>query len=265
MTIEFTPTPSDTSITYTPTTPSPSETLTIPVGSTSTTWTGNIPEAPPNSIVSINISESSNNKYTVAEDSTLAVTVLDNDNPTALLPKVAVEPVSDGVRAGSLATFKVIIDPPATRRVDVRYNVTLDGNFFSGYLSSRFITFPLRASSVDYPIMTEDFDTSMDNEDGLITLTLLEGSGEDNQIYALADKEMSEAKIVVTDDSKPSLSITANESEVKEGDDVEFTITADAKLGFEYPIMFSVSETGNFLTAESSAMNSIDSNSKKWT
>ena len=155
MTIEFTPTPSDTSITYTPTTPPPPETLIIPVGSTSTTWTGNIAEAPANSLVSIDISASSENKYTVAADSTLAVTVLDNDNPTALLPKVAVEPVSDGVLAGSPATFKVIIDPPATRRVDVRYNVTLAGNFVSGLLSSRFITFPLRASSVDHVIMTD--------------------------------------------------------------------------------------------------------------
>ena len=259
LTIEFTPTPSDTSITYTPTTPPPPETLVIPVGSTSTTWTGKIAEAPDNSLVSIDISASSDNKYTVAADSTLAVTVLDNDNPTALLPKVAVVPVSDGVLAGSPATFKVIIDPPATRRVDVRYNVTLAGNFYSGLLSTRFITFPLRAASVDHVIMTEDPDDSMDNEDGLITLTLLEGSGEGNQIYALAEKAMSTAKIIVTDDEKPELSITANESEVNERDDVEFTITATTKLGFEYPIMFSISETGNFLTAESLAMNSIDS------
>ena len=70
---------------------------------------------------------------------------------------------------------------------------------------------------------------------------------------------MSTAKIIVTDDEKPKLSITANESKVDEGADVEFTITATKKLGFEYPIMFSISETGNFLTAESLAMNSIDS------
>ena len=260
LTIAFTPTPSDTSITYTPTTPPPPETLTIPVGSTSTTWTGNIAEAPADSLVSIDISASSDNKYTVAADSTLAVTVLDNDNPTALLPKVAVEPVSDGVLAGSPATFKVIIDPPATRRVDVRYNVALEGNFVSGLLSSRFITFPLRASSVDHVIMTMDPNSSMDDEDGLITLTLLEGSGEGNQIYALADKEMSTAKIIVSDDEKPELSITANEAKVDEGDDVEFTITATTKLSFKYPILFSVSETGNFLTAESLAMDSIDSN-----
>ena len=188
LTIEFTPTPSDTSITFTPTTP-PLEGLTIPVGSTSTTWTGNIAEAPTNSMVSIDISASSENKYTVAADSTLAVTVLDNDNPTALLPKVTVEPVSDEVLAGSPATFKVIIDPPATRRVDVRYNVTLAGNFVSGLLSSRFITFPLRASSVDHVIMTMDPNSNMNDEDGMITFTLLEGSGEGNQIYALADKE----------------------------------------------------------------------------
>ena len=54
-------------------------------------------------------------------------------------------------------------------------------------------------------------DSGMDDEDGLITLTLLEGSGENNQIYALADKDMSTAKIIVSDDEKPELSITANQ------------------------------------------------------
>ena len=259
LTIVFSATPSGTVVSYEP------NRFTIPTGTSSISWNGNIADVTGTTEVSISIQESMDDpkKYTVASDSALSLTVLDNDNPTESQPRISIEPVHKGILAGSMALFRINVEPSATNGFDVKVNVAQMGSYVNLQLAPISIRIPPNNPSKEQPVPTVDPNINMDALDGTITMTLIEGDGTSEQNYSLADAPLNTAIVTVTDDPKPEISISAiddlnnNYSSGEEADEFRILFMASSSLSFDYPINFSISETGDFLPADILSMTSI--------
>ena len=256
LTLNIISTPNSPTITYNP------SSFSIATGNKSKQWTATAGEVTSASTISLSLGASSNNQYQLGTNTTLAVTILDNDNPTNSYPRISIAPMSEfPVRAGSPASYNIKVEPPVANQLNINIDVTQIGNLVSNPTSIKTIQIPAYASNHQFDIATRHPDNTNNNA-GTLTVTLKDGTGASGQNYALAAIPNNTANVTIVDEMIPTLSIQAAEriASVNEGEIVSFHIVADSPVNYKYPIEFFVQETGSsFLTDESKRMNSVSS------
>ena len=149
---------------------------------------------------------------------------------------------SVGGSEGQTVTFGISANPAPAADLDVGINVVTTGDFGYGAIPSS-VTIPT-GGSVTLSITTTD--DSADEPDGSVTLTLNGGSG--YTVGALASETVS-----VTDDDAtvapvvqdPEVSVTAG-SDVTEGGNAEFTITASPAPAANLPVSVTITASGDY-------------------
>ncbi len=160
------------------------------------------------------------------------------------LPTVqAVEPVvsitaGSDVTEGGDATFTVTADPAPSSALTVDVTVAQSGDFGAS-TGSRQVTVPTSGSATHTVATTND---STDEADGSITATVDDGSG-----YTVSSTAGSATVAVADDDDpvEPEVSITAG-SDVTEGGDATFTVTADPAPSSALTVDVTVAQSGDF-------------------
>ena len=173
--------------------------------------------------------------YTVGAPSSATVTVTDDDDPEVSITAGAT------VTEGGDATFTVTTSTaPAT---SLFVNVSVDdgvGDFISGP-APQMVTIP--AGSTSATLMVPTVDDSMNEVDGMITVTLTSGTG-----YTVAAPPAHRATVTVSDDDTPEVRITAGNSPITEGAAATFAVTASTASASALTVNVSVVDSGSFIS-----------------
>ena len=193
------------------------------------------------------MSEATNAEFFPESD--YAFVVIEDENCLSD-PTVSIEKEGDIVE-GELATFKISASPLPASSLTVSLDVAQTGDFVKNeHLGSKTIVFDPASTDCDsakakceksYEVKTEDDDT--DEEDGAVEVTIQTGTG-----YDVPQGAQSTATVVVqdNDESVPVISIEAGSS-ITEGEDAEFTVTADPAPTADLVVNLSIEQQGDFV------------------
>ena len=154
---------------------------------------------------------------------TVPVTVADSDSDVThtysvevlATPEVSIRAVTTSVAEGTLATFRVVAEPPPSSALTVMLDVGDGaGDFISGTAPTQVTVGTGGTATFTVPTVND----RVGEADGRITATVTSGSG-----YTVGAP--SSATVTVTDDDDPEVSITAGAT-VTEGGDATFTVRA---------------------------------------
>ena len=188
--------------------------------------------------------------YAVDENDDSA-TVAISDNDTAGLPSVTISGPQN-IEEGESLTFTLTADPPNTRDITVKVRITQEGDFLSRDVSeeNEFDFIILANGSPpgqqEFPEATVADDLPEGN--GFIILRVLSDPGT-NDTYSVGQNSTIRTEVRDDDDDNlPSITITKS-SDVIEGSDAVFTLSASDKGEADsVSVRVEVSEVGNFLT-----------------
>ena len=176
--------------------------------------------------------------YTVSVTNNAAtVSVSDDDDPPVIAPIVSIAAGSD-VSEGNDATFTITAAPNPTSALTVNLTVSQSGSFGAS-TGTQTVTIPTSGS---YTLTVPTTNDSTDEADGSVTATLNTGTG-----YTVS--VTNNAATVSDDDDPPVItpivSIAAG-SDVAEGNDASFTITASPNPTSALTVNLTVSENGDY-------------------
>ena len=185
--------------------------------------------------------------YTVSATSGSATVAVQDDDDPPPPPPLADPEVSitagAGVTEGGNAAFTIIADPAPTAALTVDVTVAQSGDFGVSP-GSRAVTIPT-SGSVTLTVATAN--DSTDEADGSVTATVDVGSG-----YTVSATAGTATVAVADDDDPPpppavtpEVSITAG-SNITEGGDAAFTVTADPAPAAALTVEVTVSQSGDF-------------------
>ena len=180
-----------------------------------------------------------------------SATVAIADNDTAGLPIVTISG-ADSIDEGATATFTLTAASIGAESITVRVRITQVGSFISRDLSAtNEFTFTIPADGDtpgQYNIDEATLADAVDEDDGSITIRILSDPAV-TDTYNVGEKSSHSTTVVDDDDSSlPNISI-AGGTNVVEGADAAFTITAtQAGSATSVPVRVQISESGNFLT-----------------
>ncbi len=214
-------------------------TVTIPTtgsASFSVTTAGDSADEPDGSVTA---TVNTGSGYTVSNiASTATVTVSDDDDPP-VIPVVSVVAGSD-VSEGSDAEFTVSASPAPIADLDVSVTVTEVGDY-GVTVGQRTVTIPAGTNTATLTLPTTN-DTA-DELNGTVTTTLNTGSG-----YTVSNIA-STATVTVSDDDDPPVipvvSVVAG-SDVSEGSDAEFTVSASPAPTTDLDVSVTVTTVGDY-------------------
>ena len=154
-------------------------------------------------------------------------------------PEISIS-AGTAVTEGSAATFTVTASPAPTNALTVNLTVSQSGNFGAA-TGTDTVIIPTTGSATFTVSTTND---STDEPDGSVTATLSTGSG-----YTVSGSNNA-ATVAVSDDDDPPpatpvIGIAAG-SEVTEGADATFTVTANPAPTTALTVNLTVSQSGNF-------------------
>ena len=154
-------------------------------------------------------------------------------------PEISIS-AGTAVTEGSAATFTVTASPAPTNALTVNLTVSQSGNFGAA-TGTDTVIIPTTGSATFTVSTTND---STDEPDGSVTATLSTGSG-----YTVSGSNNA-ATVAVSDDDDPppATPVTgiAAGSEVTEGADATFTVTANPAPTTALTVNLTVSQSGNF-------------------
>ena len=156
----------------------------------------------------------------------------DKPAPPPVEPEIAVTADND-VTEGGDARFTITASPAPAAGLDIAVNITQTGAFVS--TGARTVTIGTAGS---YTLTVATTDDSTDEPDGTVTATVDTGSG-----YTVSSSHGS-ATVAVSDDDVPEISIAAG-TDVTEGGDAVFTITADPKPHTALTVAVTLTQTGD--------------------
>ena len=191
----------------------------------------------------------SNDLYSTPNDQ-LMMTILDNDNPNATNPTVSIEPVTSLIVEGNPAQFKISLNPTSAT-ASVSFNLSEGNNAFGTDVNTSQTHTITGTETITVPTRAPN---GIDDGTSSITATLELGTGGIGSNYRLADIPNNTATVTITNESRPVLSITADNSTVMEGQPLNFMVSikpTDAKVEYNYII----SETGNFVETRRLGLN----------
>ncbi len=208
-------------------------TVTIPTSGSVTLSIATSDDSTDESDGSVTATVNSGSGYTVSSSQgSGTVAVSDNDVPPT--PVVSIS-AGNAVTEGGNVEFTVTASPRPTADLDVEVTISQDGDFGAS-TGSRTVTIPT-SGSVTLSIATSD--DSVDEPDGSVTATLVDGAA-----YDLGSSKT--GTVAVSDnDITPVVSISAGAS-VTEGGNVEFTVTASPSPSADLPVSVTVSQSGDF-------------------
>ena len=218
-----------------------SRTVTIAGGTTSKTLTlPTTDDSTDEADGSVTLTLNPGNGYTVGASSSETAQVQDDDEPQQQQPEqpVVIPVVSvtggSGVTEGGDASFTVTANPAPTSALSVSVTVTASGDY-GATTGSRTVTVPISGSATLTVGTTDD---SVDEADGSVTATLVDGAD-----YDLGTNQA--ATVSVSDDDVPVVSISGG-SGVTEGGDASFTVTASPVPAADLSVSVTVTASGDY-------------------
>ena len=216
------------------------DTVTIPTtgSATYTVSTSNDNTDEPDGSVTATLSTGTG--YTVSGSNYAAtVAVSDDDDPLPATPTISIVAGSE-VTEGSDATFTVTASPAPSTALTINLTVSQSGNF-GATTGADTVTIPTTGSAT-YTVSTTNDNT--DELDGSVTAKLSTGTG-----YTISGTNNA-ATVAVSDDDDPpavtpTISIVAG-SEVTEGSDASFTVTASPNPTSSVTVNVTISQSGSF-------------------
>ncbi len=179
--------------------------------------------------------------------------------PAATTPEVSIAAGSDVVE-GSNATFTLAASPAPAANLDVTVTVSATGSY-GVTTGSQSVSIPTSGSATFTVATSGD---TVDEVDGSVTVTLVDGTGYD------LDSSASAASVTVSDDDDPpppvpEVSITAG-STVTEGSNATFTLTASPAPTSPLGVSVNVTASGDYgVTAGSQTVSIPTSGSATFT
>ena len=163
-------------------------------------------------------------------------------------PVIMVAATTTSVVEGQRAHFLIgSEDIPAPTNMNINISVTTTGDFFNGAIPSSYL---LREDTNLDDLYIATADDSLDEENGMITVRILEGSN-----YWVAPAIAGIASIVIEDNDQPAelpiLEIGASKTSVEEGSSFEFLIGIenDARHQSALTIYINIEKSGKFFTS----------------
>ena len=156
----------------------------------------------------------------------------DDDPPPPATPEISIAAGTD-VTEGGDAVFTITADPKPHADLDVAVEITQSGAFVS--TGARTVTIGTTGTATLTVATTDD---NTDEADGSVTATVSTGTG-----YTISSS--SSAAVNVSDDDVPEITITAG-TDVTEGGDAIFTITADPAPHTDLDVTIETTQTGDY-------------------
>ncbi len=147
-----------------------------------------------------------------------------------------------GVTEGGDASFTVTANPPPVSSLPVQVKIA-EGGDFGAVTGTRTVTVPV-GGTVTFTVATAD--DSVDEADGSVTATLIDGAD-----YDLGVTSAATVNVADDDDPVPQVDITAS-SGGTEGTDVVFTVTAAPRPAADLNVAVSIAASGDFGVATGS-------------
>ena len=161
----------------------------------------------------------------------------DDDPPPPATPEISIAAGTD-VTEGGDAVFTITADPKPHTDLDVAVKITQSGAFVS--TGARTVTIGTTGTATLTVATTDD---NTDEADGSVTATVSTGTG-----YTISSS--SSAAVNVSDDDIPEITITAG-TDVTEGGDAIFTITATPAPAAGLDVTIETTQTGDFASTGS--------------
>ncbi len=207
-----------------------SRTVTIPTSGSATLTVATSGDSTDEADGSVTVTLSSGTGYTVSSTAGSAtVNVADDD-----VPEISITAGSN-VTEGSSASFTLTASPVPASSLTVTVNVSATGNY-GVTTGSRTVTIPTTGTAT---LTVSTSGDSVDEADGSVTATLASGTG-----YTVSSTAGS-ATVNVADDDVPEISITAG-SDVTEGSNASFTLTASPVPASSLTVTVNVTSSGSF-------------------
>ena len=215
-----------------------SQTVTIPTTGTATVTVSTADDSAEEDDGDVTVTVASGQGYTVSSTSGSATVAVADDDPAPVTPEVSVTAGSD-VDEGSDATFTLAASPAPASDLTVNISIGHNGDF-GVTPGSRTVTIPTAGTATVTVSTTGD---SIDEAHGDVTVTVTSGQG-----YTVSSTNGA-ATVTIEDDDPtpvtPEVSLAAG-SDVDEGGDAVFTVTANPAPSAPLSVTVSVSATGDF-------------------
>ncbi len=150
------------------------------------------------------------------------------------LPVATVSAVGESVDEGSDAVFEVRLDRASGAALEIAVEVAVAGDVVSGEVPSAVLV-PAGSTTATLEVSTDD--DSVVEEDGSVTVTVLEGTG-----YTLG--EAVAATVAVADDDVAAWTVTAAPAELVEGASATLTVSTGTGVTFATERTLALSVTG---------------------
>ncbi len=183
---------------------------------------------------SVTVTLAAGEGYGLGAAKAASVGVADDDDP---LPEVSVT-AGSGAAEGSAASFTVSASSPPSADLAVGVTVAASGDFGVA-AGTRTVTIPKGAASATLAVATAD--DSFDEPDGSVTATLKAGG--DYEVGVPASRTVTVAD---DDDPPPPLVSIAAGSDVSEGGDAVFTLSASPPPSVDVYVDLTVSSAGEW-------------------
>ena len=212
------------------------QTVTIPTGGSYTLWTVATTDDSSDEVDgSVTVTLSDGTGYTVSSSSGVATVAVSDDD----VPEISIASEGD-ITEGSDATFTITASPTPHTALSVSVNLSQSGDY-GVTTGAQTVTIPTGGS---YTLTVATTDDSSDEVDGSVTATLSDGTG-----YTVSTSNGAASVTVADDDDPPAatpeISIAAG-SDVTEGSDATFTITANPTPASSLDVTVEVSQSGDY-------------------
>ncbi len=160
-----------------------------------------------------------------ADRAAATVRLLDNE-----LPEVTLSAVADTVTEGEHARFKLAFDAPVALPFSALYRLETAGDYGFEVSAADGVWLRIVSAGVeDSVLQVITRDDGVDEPDGSVTFTLLEGSEYTGE-YTIAPDSPRSVTVTVADDDLPVVTMAASDDRVEEGDVLTVTLTRDGYL-----------------------------------
>ncbi len=213
-------------------------TVTIPTSGTATFTIATTGDSTDEADGSVTVTVNTGNSYNVDSSASAATVAISDDDDPPVLP--AVTPVvgvtaGNGITEGGTASFTFTASPAPASNLNVTVNVSASGSFGVN-TGSRIVTIGTSGTATVTIATTGD---TVDEANGSVTVTLADGAAYD------LDSSASTATVAVSDDDVPEVSIAAG-SDVTEGSNATFTLTADPAPHSSITVNVTVTASGDY-------------------
>ena len=159
-----------------------------------------------------------------------AVVLVEDDD----VPLVAIFSIAESGVEGDEIGFLLRADQRAAHNVFINVGFTQVGNYLEQFVSETTVMLQLGETGAEVILQTRD--DEIDEHDGIVTATLLDGQG-----YQINPNfEANTSVQLIDNDDAPEISITADLDSVIEGTDGLFTLTADRVSSADIEVDFEI-------------------------